>query len=178
MLLPSRPIPPLDLPTLNHGTLTLASHRGENGTVLVFYRGLHCPICIRQLRELEEKLDQFEALGMSVAAISPDTEDRARETAEKAAVSRLPIAWGLPLKSARDDWGLYISSARPGTSEPSLFSEPGHFVVRPDGTLFAAWVQTAPQARPRLDDLLAMIRFAQERNYPPRGTYTGPLEGD
>ena len=84
----------------------------------------------------------------------------------------------LPLAVARK-WGLYISSSRGKTSinieEPSLFSEPGVFLVRPDGTLYYGAVQTMPFARPLFSELLQAIDFAIARDYPARGEYDGPL---
>ena len=44
--------------------------------------------------------------------------------------------------------------------EPALFSEPGVFIVRPDGTLYYGAVQTMPFAGPHFDELLAAIDFA------------------
>ena len=56
-----------------------------------------------------------------------------------------------------------------GIEEPALFSEPGLFLVRPDGTLYWSAVQTMPFSRPHLADLLAALDFIAERNYPARG---------
>jgi peroxiredoxin len=178
MLHPSKPVPALEIDTLDHGRFDLARDHGVNGTLLIFYRGLHCPICIRQIAEFETALDEFTALGVEVLALSADNRDAAQQTAEKAGVSRLRIGYGLALKAARDDWGLYLSSAREGSREPALFHEPGHFHVAPDGTLFAGWIQTSPFGRPALKDFKQAITFRQEKNYPPRGTYQGTVPGD
>jgi hypothetical protein len=90
----------------------------------------------------------------------------------------LRIGYELPLTAARDS-GLHISTSRGQTStgveEPLLLSEPGVFIVRPDGTLYYGAVQTMPFARPHFDELLAAIDFARAKNYPARGEYAGPL---
>jgi hypothetical protein len=75
---------------------------------------------------------------------------------------------------------LYISATRGksslGIDEPALFSEPGIFLVRPDRTLYFGSVQTSPFARPRFEDLLSLIDFAIDRNFPPaRGEYSGEV---
>jgi hypothetical protein len=84
----------------------------------------------------------------------------------------------LSLQSARQ-WGLYISASRGQTSigieEPELFSEPGVFIVRPDGTLYYGSTQTMPFARPQFQDLLGAIDFAVAKDYPARGEYTGSV---
>ncbi len=73
----------------------------------------------------------------------------------------------------RGNGGLYVSSGIGKTSigieEPALFSEPGLFLVRPDGTLYFGSVQTMPFARPAFGDILKAVDFAIARNYPARG---------
>lgn len=56
-----------------------------------------------------------------------------------------------------------------GVEEPDLFSEPGLFLVRPNGELYFASVLTMPFARPALSDLLGGLDFAILHNYPARG---------
>jgi hypothetical protein len=96
----------------------------------------------------------------------------------KLAAKGVQFAYGLSLRSARQ-WGLYISTSRGQTSigieEPELFSEPGVFLVRPDGTLYYGAVQTMPFARPQFQDLLGAVDFAISKDYPARGEFTGAV---
>lgn len=46
-------------------------------TLLMFYRGLHCPLCRAQLEELQRKLPEFEKCGVDVVAASADDQGRA-----------------------------------------------------------------------------------------------------
>ena len=55
----------------------------EGPVVLSFYRGGWCPYCNIQLRAYQENLDQFQALGANLVAISPEKPDNSLETAEK-----------------------------------------------------------------------------------------------
>ena len=48
-LMPRQAVPALQLPTLNHGGFTLSDDAAPNFTLVVFYRGLHCPICLKYL---------------------------------------------------------------------------------------------------------------------------------
>ena len=111
-------------------------------------------------------------------AVSSDDGERAATMAEQMREGALKFGYGLSLKSARQ-WGLFISTSRGKTSigieEPALFSEPGLFLVRPDGTLYYGAVQTMPFARPSFKDLLMAIDFAIEKDYPARGEYTGAV---
>lgn len=177
-LMPRQAVPPLQVPTLDHGSFDLSTDAATNFTLLVFYRGLHCPICLKYLLELGRLQADFEQRGVKPIAVSSDTPERARAMADKLKAPGLRMGHGLPLALARE-WGLYISTSRGLTSigieEPSLFSEPGVFLVRPDGTLFYGAVQTMPFARPHFDELLAAIDFALAKGYPARGEYAGPV---
>ena len=53
MLLPRRPVPELRVPTLAHGDFDLAVDAPKLFTLISFYRGLHCPVCLKYLRDLE-----------------------------------------------------------------------------------------------------------------------------
>jgi peroxiredoxin len=178
MLIPRSPVPTLAVDTLAHGRFELSSETPENFSLVVFYRGLHCPICAKYLIELERLVPEFEKRGTSVIALSGDNAERAAAMADKVRAKSLRLGYGLPLASAKE-WGLYISESRGKTSigieEPARFSEPGVFLVRPDGSLYYGAVQTMPFARPNLADLVGSLDFAIPNNYPARGEYTGAL---
>lgn len=173
MLIPGQPVPALELPRVGGGTFDLQGHMGPKGALLIFYRGLFCPICVRQLAAVAERLEEFTALGVQPMAVSCDDSAKAAEFAEKAGCGAVPVGHSMNPGAAQSDWGLYVSPARAGTQEPALFAEPGLFYINGDGTLQTAWVQSAPFARPTLDDILGAIRFQQERQYAPRGTHAG-----
>lgn len=177
-LMPRYPVPALNVPLTNGGRFVLGAQPGEKFDMLVFYRGLHCPICAKYLMELERLAADFSARGVQVLALSSDDADRSLKMASKVNAKALSFGYGLSLRSARE-WGLYISESRGTTSigieEPALFSEPGVFIVRPDGRLYYGAVQTMPFARPPFQDLLGAIDFAIAKDYPARGEYTGPV---
>lgn len=171
-LFPRQPVPALEVPTVGGGTWSLAEQTPEHFTMVVFYRGLHCPICSRYMGGLAQKLDEFERRGISVVAISSDSAERAGEAKDKWKLGRLTVGYGLDLDTARR-WGLYISTSRGKTStgveEPALFSEPGLFIVRPDGTLYFGTAQTMPFARPSFQEVLGALDFVIKNDYPARG---------
>ena len=177
-LLPRYPVPGLNVPLASGGRFVLGASPGEQFDLLVFYRGLHCPLCTKYLLELERLAPEFASRGVQVVAISSDTEERGRQMAQKVSAKAVKFAYGLGLRSARQ-WGLYVSTSRGKTSigieEPALFSEPGVFLVRPDGTLYYGSVQTMPFARPPFQDLLGAIDFAISKDYPARGEFTGEV---
>lgn len=178
MLIPRQKTPDLTLPTLDHGQFDLSAENAERGTVICFYRGLHCPICATYLKEFEKKVAAFAERGVNCIASSSDGEERTRAMADKIEAKELRFGYDLPLSVAKE-WGLYISTSRGKTSigieEPELFSEPGLFMVTPEQTLYYGSVQTMPFVRPHFAELVAALDFAIPNNYPARGEYTGEV---
>ncbi len=171
-LMPRQPVPALKAPTIEHGDWDLAARNPAHFTLILVYRGQHCPICRGYLKELQSLLGEFAARGVDVLALSTDDEERARTTHAQWGLSGLPLGYGLSIDTARA-WGLYISTSRGVTSigieEPARFAEPGLFLIRPDGTLYAASVNTMPFARPHFKDVLMALDFIVKNDYPARG---------
>ncbi|MFB0611412.1 peroxiredoxin-like family protein [Aurantiacibacter poecillastricola] len=171
MLKPGTTAPDLDLPLTIDARFALADQSPENFTMLVFYRGKHCPICKRYLEELGGRLSDFTKRGVNVFAISMDDEERAMVVDSEWETHDLPLAHSMSEETARE-WGLYISEKREGSEEPDTFSEPGLFLLKPDRSVYLAITQSMPFTRPSLDELLKGIDIAVEKDYPPRGTKT------
>lgn len=160
-------VPDLDLPLVGGDRFKLSAAHPERFTMLVIYRGLHCPLCKGYLHELDRRLPEFLELGVEPIAISSDLRERAEQARQEWGLRYLPVAYGMSIEAGRA-WGL---SASRGISErePAEFLEPGLFLVRPDLTLYAASVQTMPFARPQLADVLDAVRFVTRNDYPARG---------
>lgn len=166
-LKPQKPVPELNVARVNGQPWNLREQTPERFTLIIFYCGLHCPICKGYLADLQRRLEDFRGKGVEPIAISSDTRERAEKTAKEWEIDALPLGYGLSLDVARE-WGLFVSSGI-SSKEPEHFSEPGLFLIRPDGTLYAASVQTMPFARPSLQELASALEFVIEKDYPARG---------
>lgn len=171
MIQPGTKVPGLTLDLTIGAKYDLSKQTPENFTLVLMYRGKHCPICKKQLTELGNKLDEFTERGINCVAVSMDSEDRAMVTDKEWDTGDLPIAYGMTEDTARE-WGLYISQGRDDSDEPAMFSEPGMFLVRPDGELYYSSTQNSPFARPPFDELLEGIDYVLKNDYPTRGTLT------
>lgn len=178
MLIPRQKVPELKVETLDAGTFDIGAERPENGTLILFYRGLHCPLCIKYLKEIGAALPELAQRGISHLALSSDGHERTKIMAETVGFKDLRFGYDLSLQKARD-WGLFISTSRgPSTKqypEPELFSEPGLFWVKSDQTLFFSAVQTMPFTRPDIAQILRGIDLSIENDYPARGHYIGSV---
>lgn len=171
-LMPRQPAPALLVPVVGGNPWNLAEQRPRSFTLIVFYRGLHCPVCKAYLAELGRLADEFAARGVSIIAVSSDTAERASAAREQWGLGNLTIGHSLDIEAARK-WGLYASTGKGKTSigieEPALFSEPGIFLVRPGGTLYWGNVSTMPFARPHFKEILGALDFVIKNDYPARG---------
>ncbi len=171
MLIPDQKVPDVDLPLTIEARFELSAQSPELFTMVVFYRGKHCPICRKYLEEIGKRLGELTEAGLAPVAISMDSPERAAQVHANWETGDLPLAHSLSEDQARE-WGLYISGKRAESDEPEVFCEPGLFLVRPDMTLFFAQVQSAPFTRPPIDELISAVKFVTEKNYPARGTLT------
>lgn len=166
-LTPDAPVPALSLPMVGGGSFTLNGTPPENFTMVIFYRGLHCPVCKSYLETLNGLVEGYRQAGFDLVAVSMNDEATATKTKDEWDIGHVPVAYGLSEEKARE-WGLYISKAIKD-AEADIFCEPGVFWVRPDGNLYLADVSNMPWSRPDLEFLLSKVPFAVEKGYPARG---------
>ena len=169
---PRQPVPALEFDLVGGGHWSLAKQKPQNFTMVVFYRGLHCPICRKYTSELNGMIADFDKRGVSTVITSTDSRERAAEAKEKWGLPSLTVGYGVSIEKSRE-WGLYVSTSRgmtsAGVEEPPLFAEPGLFLVKPDGTLYWGSISTMPFARPHFPEIAQAIDFALSKNYPARG---------
>jgi peroxiredoxin len=155
------------VPLLRGGTYRLSDQRPKLFTMVVFFRGLHCPVCRAQLSELDRRLPELEERGIEVITVTGETLERTRTLAHEWKLERLNLAYGLTEEQMRT-WGLFISHGI-DEHEPALFNEPGLFLITPDHTVYYESVLSMPVGRPRLQDLLDGIDYWTTHDYPARG---------
>ncbi len=166
-LIPGQKIPELEVNILDSKQWKLSEDTFTNMKLIVFYRGLHCPLCKAYIGELDKIIYEFSQLDIEVIAISGDSQEKAKLTKAKWGLTDITIGYNHSVDSMRQ-WGLYISKGA-FPSEPPLFNEPGIFIVKADRTLFFAGVNNEPFARPPLHELISGIRYVTTNNYPLRG---------
>jgi peroxiredoxin len=120
-------------------------------------------------RKIEAQRGRFDQLGISVAAVSADSEAQTRLTDAASSVT-FPLLYGMDVATMQR-LGLYVSEPRSAQETDHRFPEPALLVVNADGILQIVDVANAPFVRPELDTLLGGLGFVIENNYPIRGTH-------
>ena len=96
-LTPRQPVPALNVALAGGERFVLGAQPGEKFDLIVFYRGLHCPICAKYLIELEQLVPEFEKRGVQVLAVSSDDAERSQSMIDKIKASHLRIGHDLSL---------------------------------------------------------------------------------
>ncbi len=164
---PQARAPELEVDTLDNGGWKLSDRKPDRFTMIVFYRGVHCPVCTIYIGELQDKLRDFTSRGVDVLAVSGDTRERAERSESEWGLDSLTVGYGVSTDVMRD-WGLFVSSGIKD-EEPDEFGEPGLFLIKPDGSVFFDAINSMPFGRPKLDDMLDAVDFVTENDYPARG---------
>ena len=94
VLKPRQPAPALEVDTLD-GSWSLAEQNPDNFTMVVFYRGLHCPICSKYIGELNKLSADFAEIGVSILTLSGDTQERAAQARDDWGLDQLSIGYGV-----------------------------------------------------------------------------------
>ena len=167
-------MPAIDARLVGGGRWALAREKSVKLSLLAFYRGIFCPICRVWVAELDRLTPEFEKRGVSVIALSCDRKEGAEKAVKDWGLKKLRVGYGLDVEDARRA-GLYISEGRgidPATQqkEPMLFAEPALLLVKPEGELYAAWIQSTPFARVHITEILTAVDNFVAKNLPePRG---------
>lgn len=69
------------------GETVYSSQFSDKPSILMFYRGNWCPLCMAQIKELASRYNELESLGVRLALISPQPHDNTVELAKKFAVN-------------------------------------------------------------------------------------------
>lgn len=156
-----------DISSVNNDEPITIGGTKERWTMLVVYRGRHCPRCKRYLNKLNDMLSSWTDV-MDVFVISADTKEKALADREEFGWN-FELGYGLTVDRMRE-LGLYVSEPLSEAETTDLFSEPGTFVIRPDGSLMLVDISNGPAARPDLDELLDGMKFNINNDRPVRGT--------
>lgn len=160
-------IEPFDIDVLGTDSTTTIGAPKERWTMLVVYRGRHCPRCKRYLNKLNDMLFDWTAI-MDVIVVSADTKEKAIADRDEFGW-KFELGYGLEVDRMRK-LGLYVSEPLSEAETKDMFAEPGTFALRPDGSLMLVDISNGPAARPDLVELLDGMKFNIANDRPVRGT--------
>ena len=165
--------PDFALPGVHGQTIRLSSLLEEGPVVLTFYRGTWCPYCNTQLHDYQENLPEIEAAGARLVAVSPQVPDSSLSMQEKNALtfpvlsdvgSLISRAYGLVFQvddATRDRYeAVGIDLARSNGTDTWELPVPATYVIAPDGTIRAAFVEADYTQRASVRQILDALAAA------------------
>ncbi len=166
-LIPGRSVPPLDF-LFGDGTAgTTDALKPASLSLISVYRGSWCADCRRFITGLDAICPELQAIGIECLALSVDDTETTAQTVIAWDVAHLTVGGSLSIDAARG-WGLYASRLEMHGAE-RFCNEPGLFLLRPDHTLYALWIQSLPSARPEAAWLLETLKYLAKSGFPLRG---------
>lgn len=164
---PKHKAPELSFPLISGDEWNLSKQSPENFTLIVFYRGLHCPICKKYLQQLQKLLPDFKDKGVNAVAVSMDSKARARKSRYDWGIGDLDLGYDLSKETAKN-WGLFLSEAIK-EGEPDVFSEPGLYLIDQDDLVYYSAINSNPWGRPYLPSFVKAVDYITKSGYPARG---------
>jgi peroxiredoxin len=152
---------------VNGGEITVGGAH-ENWTLLVVYRGKHCPRCKKYLNILNAMRGDWANAGFDVVVVSADSQEKAQ--ADQAEFDwNFNLGYGLT-EDQMATLGVYVTEPLSPDEADGNFAEPGTFVLRSDGSQIVVAISNGPAVRPELAELLDGMIFNKKNDRPHRGT--------
>ncbi|MCA9271680.1 MAG: AhpC/TSA family protein [Phycisphaerales bacterium] len=163
--------PEFELTDANGNTVSFKELLAEGPVVLTFYRGGWCPYCNIQLRAYQDNLDEIQALGASLVAITPEMPDNSLETSEKNKLGFTVLSD--PGNKVADMFGLRyeidpVLAERFGPMLEGYNGDDSHtlpltatYVVNTDGTIKFSYVTADYKLRAEPSDVLKALKHVK-----------------
>ena len=163
--------PSFELPNAEGKSISLDSLLDKGPIVVTFYRGDWCPYCNLQLRALQARLDEIQALGATLIAISPQVPDGSMTKNEISEMeftvlsdqdakvaSQYGVAWEVPeflLEHMRVDRELDLEKINNGNT--NILPIPATFILDSNGMVTWRFVNVDYRTRSEPDEIIKAL---------------------
>lgn len=164
-------IPDISLPNALGNPVSVQDLLKSGPVVISFYRGGWCPYCNLELRALQQTLHEFQSLGATLVAISPQTPDNSLSTVEKDELTfevlsdvghqvarQFGLVYTVPevLRPIYQSFGIDL----PGSNGDESFElpVPATYVVKSDGAIAHAFVTTDYTQRQDPAEIVSILK--------------------
>ena len=165
-------VPAFELPDAEGNLVSSADLLAKGPLVVTFYRGSWCPYCNLQLRALQARLADINALGAQLVAISPQVPDGSLSKNEISEMdfivlsdqnakvaAEYGVAWEVPefvLNHMKVDRQLDLESINNGNG--SVLPIPATFVIGTDGVVSWRYVDVDYRTRSEPEDIIEALK--------------------
>ena len=145
-----QPFPPLEVPAVGGGTISLPDDLAGSYGVVLIYRGSWCPYCNAQLAAFSRASETLADLNAKVVALSVDDESTSAALVEKHKLT-FPVAHSADPDTVSKATGAYVSADH-------RYLQSSGFVLDPQGRIVTAVYSTRAIGRLMPDDVLGFVR--------------------
>lgn len=161
-----------ELPNQEGKAVALKDLVAKGPVVVTFYRGDWCPYCNLQLRALQARLEEIEALGATLVAISPQVPDGSLTKSEISEMtftvlsdqnakvaSQYGVAWEVPeflLDHMRVDRNLDLEKINNGNG--SVLPIPATLIIGTDGIIAWNYVNVDYRTRSEPEEIVEVLK--------------------
>jgi len=163
-------LPEITLPNIHGEQVSVKNILKDNRVVLVFYRGGWCPYCNLELQALQDLLPEFDAKGVKIVAISPETPDNAAKTtnehslgfevlsdADNVIAKQLGLVYQLPAELNELYLQFGINLAENQGNENRELPIAATYIVEQDGTISYHFLEEDYKLRAEPSDVIAKL---------------------
>lgn len=166
-LKPADVFPEITFNLVGGGDMRLQDWSGH-WVMLIVYRGHHCPRCKTYIAKLHTLATAYADRDVKLLLATTDPEQLAQRTIDENDWT-LPVAHSLSEPDCQT-LSLYLTPHESDYELSGNYSEPGLFLINPDGLTQVLERSNSPSVRPDLDVVLDGIIGTQDRKLPIRGT--------
>lgn len=148
------------------------SERIAGGSLLlIVYRGGWCPYCVKQLKEVQQHIEEFKSKNISILAISPETAMEVLKTKEKNNLSfevtsdqsgevlkQMGLIFRVDDEVAQEYKNLGINLAENQGNDRQELPVPATYLIDKNLKIHYGFVDADYRKRPAFNDLLLVIK--------------------
>ena len=152
-------IPNFTLPAITGGSFSFEDHQKAHNSwhLIIFFRGAWCPVCLEDLKDLEENKSYFEKKNIHLLTISTDKLDNLKEMVSEHNFTFSVLA-DEELKALKAFDVFYHGDDAP-YEDHGAHGEPAYFLVDENGKLLYQQRQTSPFGRPNSTELRKIVQY-------------------
>lgn len=152
-------IPNFILPSTTGETFSYETHQKEHQSwhLIIFFRGAWCPVCIQDLKDLEENKNYFESKNVHLITISTDELDNLKKMADEYNLS-YPVLSDKNLEALKA-FDVFFHGEDAPYEDHRAHGEPAYFLVDEKGRLLYQQKQTSPFVRPTSTELRKIVQY-------------------
>jgi peroxiredoxin len=168
----SQQAPDFTLPNSQGELISLPNLLANGPVVITFYRGSWCPYCNLQLNALQARLNDIQALGAQLIAISPQVPDGTMTKDEMSKMdfivlsdqnakvaSQYGVAWEVPeflLEHMKVDRQLDLEAINNGNT--NILPIPATFIINQEGIVTWRFVDVDYRIRSEPEDIIKALK--------------------